>query len=88
MIKTISAWHYFEIKTASPKRNIRDALGQVMEYAYYPGKERAKQLIIVGDRQPEADALHYLAYLRLRFEISVTYRYFDWETSMLSNDLL
>lgn len=81
-----SDWHYFEIKTASPKRNIRDALGQVMEYAYYPGKERAKQLIIVGDRKPEPDALNYLSYLRERFEIPVTYRYFDWDTLTLSKD--
>ncbi|MBS7565310.1 hypothetical protein KHS38_12930 [Mucilaginibacter sp. Bleaf8] len=57
-----------------------------MEYAYYPGKERAKQLIIVGDRQPEPDALTYLAYLRDRFDIPVTYRYFDWDTLELSED--
>ncbi|OOQ57872.1 hypothetical protein [Mucilaginibacter pedocola] len=79
-------WHYFEIKTASPKRNIRDAIGQVMEYAYYPSRERAKQLIIVGDSAPENETIRYLTYLRDRFELPVTYRYFDWDELKLSAD--
>lgn len=77
-------WHYFEIKTDSPKRSIRHAIGQVMEYAYYPGLERAKILYVVGDREPEADSVVYLAYLRERFGLPVWYRYFDWDTMLLS----
>jgi len=29
-------WHYFEIKTDSSKLSIRKALGQILEYAYWP----------------------------------------------------
>jgi hypothetical protein len=85
-VTSAGEWHYFEIKTDSPKRCIRQAIGQVMEYAYYPSEERAQKLIVVGDREPEANSVEYLDYLRDRFDIPVSYRYFDWETLTLSAD--
>lgn len=47
---------FFEIKTASEVRLcIRQALGQLMEYAFYAGEEYAQKLVIVGpeDKTPE-----------------------------------
>jgi hypothetical protein len=79
-------WDYFEIKTDNPKRCIRNAIGQVMEYAYYPGTERAKNIIVVGDREPDENAVNYLVYIRDRFGLPVTYRFFDRETMTLSDD--
>jgi len=57
-----------------------------MEYAYYPSEERAQKLIIVGDSPPEQESINYLDYLRDRFDLPVSYRYFDWETLNLSTD--
>ncbi|MBU1862853.1 MAG: hypothetical protein KKH94_04210 [Candidatus Omnitrophica bacterium] len=79
-------WHYFEIKTDNPKMCIRTALGQVMEYAYFPDKERADKLIIVGYAKPDEEAIRYLQYVRDRFSIPVTYRALDMVSDSLSED--
>lgn len=79
-------WHYFEIKTDNPKRCIRNAVGQVMEYAYFPNMDRAKKIIVVGDSKPDEDTICYLDYLRKRFDLPLYYRYFDWNLNILSDD--
>ncbi|MDB5282909.1 MAG: hypothetical protein JWO06_1984 [Bacteroidota bacterium] len=79
-------WHYFELKTDNPKLSIRQALGQIMEYAYYPGSERAKKLIIVADEEPDENTMEYLDYIRGKFDLPVTYRHFNLETHELSED--
>ncbi|MFH1061947.1 MAG: hypothetical protein V1747_03560 [Candidatus Omnitrophota bacterium] len=79
-------WHYFEIKTEMPKLCIRQALGQIMEYAYWPDIERAKKLIIIGDSFPDDDTKSYMKYIRENFSIPVVYRCFDMERKALSED--
>ena len=79
-------WHYFEIKTNVPKLCIRQALGQIMEYAYWPYYERAKKLIIIGDSLPDEDAKRYMEYIRGNFSIPVFYRCFNMEKKTLSED--
>ncbi|RZJ90058.1 MAG: hypothetical protein EOO20_09245 [Chryseobacterium sp.] len=88
-VKAVNAageWDFFEIKTENPKRCVRTALGQVMEYAYFPSAERAARIIVVGDTEPDADTVRYLDYLRERFSLPLTYRYFKFETGVLSDD--
>lgn len=85
-VNILGEWDYFEIKTNSPKRCIREALGQVMEYAYYPSLERAKNIIIVGDTAPDLSTIQYLDYLRERFSLPLSYRFFDWTNGTLSKD--
>ncbi|HXD92217.1 MAG TPA: hypothetical protein VNX01_03345, partial [Bacteroidia bacterium] len=46
------AWHYFELKTDKPKLSIRKALGQILEYAYFPNTQKAEKLIIIADEKP------------------------------------
>jgi len=49
---------FYEIKTAmSARACIRDALAQLLEYAYWPGAREASRLIIVGE--PELDAMPF-----------------------------
>ncbi len=79
-------WHYFEIKTDSPKLSIRKALGQVMEYAYYPAKLRASKLIIIGDTEPSQEIIQYLQFIRKQFTIPVFYRSLDISTNTLSQE--
>lgn len=85
-VNNLGEWDYFEIKTESPKRCVREALGQVMEYAYYPSIERAKNIIIVGDTLPDPSTIQYLDYLRDRFSLPVSYRFFDFPNNVLSED--
>lgn len=79
-------WHYFELKTDNPKLSIRKALGQVMEYAYFPDLEKATKLIIVADAEPDPDTIKYLDFIRKKFNLPVKYRYFYIDKNYLSNE--
>ena len=79
-------WHYFEIKTDTPKNCIRSALGQIMEYAYWPDSERAEKLIIVGQSLLDNDAARYMQCIRDKFRIPVYYRSLDMDKKILSKD--
>ncbi|TDX42352.1 hypothetical protein [Orenia marismortui] len=79
-------WHYFEIKTNNPKKSIRNALGQIMEYAYFPNSKKAEKLYIISDERPKSNVKKYLRYLREKFDLPVYYRYFDWNEEKLSDD--
>jgi hypothetical protein len=79
-------WHYFEIKTDGPRLTIRKALGQIMEYAYYPALEKAERLIVIGDEEPDPDAASYLRYIRERFDLKVYYRAFNMKNGNLSRE--
>lgn len=79
-------WHYFEIKTDSPKLSIRNAVGQLLEYSYWPDSERAEKLIIISDIAPDSDTKKYLTHLRRKFNLAVFYRFFNMESNILSED--
>lgn len=65
---------YYEIKTASSARGcLREALGQILEYAYWPGAREATKLIVCGEGSLDDDAAAYLSQLRLRFHIPISY---------------
>jgi hypothetical protein len=41
---------FYEIKTAhSPRACLRQALGQLLEYSFWPGSQEAARLIVVGE---------------------------------------
>lgn len=79
-------WHFFEIKTSLPKQSIRIAIGQLMEYAYFPSKERASKLIVISDQEPDPDLQNYLIFIRQKFKLPIYYRYFLLETEFLSKE--
>jgi hypothetical protein len=79
-------WHYFEVKTDSPKLSIRNAFGQVLEYSYWPDLDRAEKLIIVSDSLPDPETTTYLAHVRQKFSIPVYYRFYDMAANKLSKD--
>jgi len=77
-------YHFFEIKTDGPKTCIRKAIGQILEYAYYPEYRHAEKLFVIGDSYPNAETQKYLRYLRGEFKLPVFYRAFDMRTRSLS----
>lgn len=79
-------YHYYEVKTDSPKNSIRQALGQIMEYAYWPDVMKAEKLIVVSDGKPDNDTIRYLKHLRSHFRIPFYYRYYNHRTKTLSDD--
>jgi hypothetical protein len=66
---------YFEIKTAaSPRACLREALGQLLEYAYWPGAHEPNRLIICGESALDDDGQIYLRQLHQRFQLPIDYR--------------
>lgn len=77
-------WHYFEIKTASAKQSIREALGQILEYAMYDHRSsRASKLFIVGPEQPDEKDKAYMQKLREQYELPVWFRWFSFQDNKL-----
>jgi hypothetical protein len=65
---------FYEIKTArSPRACLREALGQLMEYAYWPGAQEPTRLIICGESALDEDGRAYLRQLNDRFRLPVSY---------------
>ena len=74
------AFWFYEIKTASTvKACIRQALPQLLEYAYWPNEEKAQRLIVVSQNSPTDEAETYLNHLRENFSIPIYYEQHDIE---------
>jgi hypothetical protein len=68
---------YFEIKTdLDPRAVIRQALGQVLEYAYHPVRtgRRPTSLVIVGRTELNSDDEAYVQALCNEFHLPLSYR--------------
>jgi hypothetical protein len=66
---------FFEIKTAPyVKSALREAVGQILEYAYWPNADRANELVVVAEAKPTKETKQYLDNLRRRFGLRLSYR--------------
>lgn len=84
-IKLNNQYILYEIKTAkTSKDNIRQALSQILEYAYWNTKIKVKKLIIVGPVRCDKDSQEYLKFLRDSFTIPIYYQHFDLTKKRLS----
>lgn len=65
---------FFEIKTKNDARIcIREALGQLMEYSYFPDKKHADKLVVVGSAEKTTDTNKYIQLLNDKHNIPITY---------------
>jgi hypothetical protein len=65
---------FYEIKmSGSAKACIRDAIGQLLEYAYWPNRRNADLLVIVGEEEIDFKTAKYLGHLRDNFNIPIQY---------------
>lgn len=65
---------YYEIKTASsPRACLREALGQILEYSFWPGAREASRLIVCGESALDEDGAAYLRLLQTRFNLPIMY---------------
>lgn len=81
------SWHYFEFKTYSAKRSIREALGQILEYAHYPTKFRAQKLFIIGLEKPDEQDVAYMKLLRETYRLPIWYRWYSFEQNILHEEI-
>lgn len=81
---------YYEIKTYDSLRlSIREALGQILEYAMWPDKNRAVRFVIVTQPCPSelGSVGRYMKNLRKNLNIELYYQSFDPETMILSPEI-
>lgn len=77
---------FYEIKTSQSVRQcIRDALGQLLEYAHFGSPVSIKELIVVSPYKTTSDVTKYLATLREKYGLPITYRQFDMDSSTLKD---
>ena len=76
VLRRLDSYELFEIKTAlAPRDCVRQALGQLLEYAYWPGSPLFAALWVVGPSALDDDTRKHLTGLRERFNIPIDYRH-------------
>ncbi|MBI3575787.1 MAG: hypothetical protein HY083_09075 [Gammaproteobacteria bacterium] len=80
---------FYEIKTSySVRLCVREALGQLLEYAYYyPSNNNVQKLVIVSPNAVTTEIKDYLIKLRNKFNVPVYYQRFDPEKKSLEDIL-
>lgn len=74
VVRQGSEYWFYEIKTAlTPRACIREALGQLLEYAFWPGAQEPIRLIVVGECALDEDGAEYLSRLKKRFSLPIEY---------------
>jgi hypothetical protein len=75
VVRRKKSYWFYEIKTADSVREcVRDALGQLLEYAFWPPAARAvSRLIIVGEAAMDEECEKYLQVLKKHFSLPVEY---------------
>jgi hypothetical protein len=77
---------FYEIKTASSVRaSIRQALPQLLEYAFWPEDRRADELVVVSHLAATHDGNRYIKHLRREFGLPLSYKQFDLDSNSLKS---
>jgi hypothetical protein len=70
---------FYEIKTYNhPRISVRSAIGQLLEYAFFPDVENAIQLSIVTPKPANKDVESYIRKLNIVLNLPLTYIHFDY----------
>jgi hypothetical protein len=78
------SYTYYELKTGlSAQSCIREAIGQLMEYSYWPGSQQVDKIVVVGEADYDRNAKAYLARLRKDFSLPIDYKQFDMKSARL-----
>ena len=88
VVKMKTGFTFYEIKTSqTAKAAIREAIGQIIEYAYWPDKTHAERLVIIAPPSPSEDAKIYLARLRDKFMLPIYYQQYDVQNNTLKDQI-
>ena len=69
-----SKLEFYEIKTDSNARLcVRHAIGQLLEYSYWPEPNKPNKLVVVGEHQLDPDTAKYLETLRTETRLPISY---------------
>jgi hypothetical protein len=75
VVRRRGGYWFYDIKTLpSPRACIREALGQLLEYAFWPGCQEASRLIVVGESAADGSVRKYCQRLEKRFSLPLEYQ--------------
>lgn len=78
--KTSTGFIFYEIKTYNSLRySIRECIGQLFEYCFYPDVIEAKKIVLVSHIEPSEEIKTYLNHIKKRIKIPFSYIHFDIE---------
>ena len=82
VLRHSDSYWFYEIKTAhSPRACIREAIGQLLDYSYWPKAQEAVKLIVVGETPLDREGEAYLSLLNKRFSLPVEYEHIVFATN-------
>ena len=85
-VKTGGITCFYEVKTGNNiKSCIREAVGQILEYAFYPDVVNAQEMTIVSPNPPSDSIRRYLAHLRKKLGIHLYYQQYDLDKRKLAS---
>lgn len=86
-VKHAGTFWFYEVKTYhSPRACIREALGQLLEYSFWPKGKKAERLIVVGESALDQEGSDYLDFLRTTFSLPIFYEQVVIEDVTCLND--
>ena len=78
VVKDKKDFYFYEIKTgSSPLICVRQAIGQLFEYAYGNCKRNASLLFIASEFDADLKTINYLEFLRNEFKLPIYYKKID-----------
>ncbi len=87
VVKRDDGYIFYELKTSNTaKKCIREALPQLLEYAYFPDASRAFKIVVISPVPLDVKSKKYLEYLRKRFYIPIYYCWFNQADSTLGGE--
>ncbi|CAG9268295.1 conserved hypothetical protein [Paraburkholderia unamae] len=73
--RTAEGYIFFEIKVGRSLQScIREAIGQLLEYSYWPGAQSAIELVIAGEAALDKDSDRYFETLKNSLNLPISYR--------------
>ena len=71
---------FYEIKVSGSARAcVRDAIGQLMDYAYWPDRQNASRLVVVGEEESDDKTKKYIHHLKKRLNLPIEYQRIEIE---------
>lgn len=86
VVKTGNTYVFYEVKTGnSAKSCVRQAMGQLLEYAYFPGRANAKKIVVVGEHEIDSETMNYIQYLNKNLDMPIEYEMININNQHLTN---
>jgi len=75
VVKTKNGYMFFEIKVGqSLQACLREAIGQLLEYSYWPSSKCATSLVVVGEPPLDSECRAYIERIRRDLSVPISYR--------------